>query len=336
MSSPTGPWLVTGASGFLGRHLLEANERSDAPRRFVALVRDPAAWSAMPWTAGLTRVRTLTGELLDPAAWRDAPSLAGLAGIVHLAALVRHSRRDAELVLKTNVEGTLAMVDLAAARACRLVFVSSSGTVGCFRTPAKSADETAPYCEAEVQRWPYYRSKILAERAARNRAAEHGVDLVIVRPPVLLGPGDHRHRSTSYVARFLQNRIPFLIRGGMHFADVRDVAQALLRLTTLPRPRPIYHLPGTLCTLSEFYGRLARLTGKPAPRRVLPFRAAWWCAWLSERLGLGLLPEPGVIEMAAHHWAVRSLYAEQELGYASRPADLTLRDTIASLEELAQ
>ena len=76
----------------------------------------------------------------------------------------------------------------AAERGCRLVFVSTSGTVGCFRDPAGSADEASPFCEAEVGGWPYYRSKIDAEREARRLADQLGVRLVIMRPPVLLGP----------------------------------------------------------------------------------------------------------------------------------------------------
>jgi dihydroflavonol-4-reductase len=321
------PWLVTGASGFLGRHLLEAIERSGSPHPVVALLRDPGEWDRLDWTRGLTRVQVLRGSVTEPDAWTGDPLLDGLGGIFHLAALVRHSRRDAELVRQTNVTGTLHLVRLAARHRARLIFVSSSGTVGCFRTPGETADETAPYCEQEVHGWPYYRSKVEAERAARSLATELGVDLVIVRPPVLLGPGDHRFRSTNYVRRYLRGRIPFLIRGGMHFADVRDVALALLRAMQRPASHPVYHLPGTMCTLHEFYRQVAALAGGTPPRVTLPFRPAWLLATLNEALGLTLLPEPSVVEMAAHYWGTRSLYAE-ELSYHSRPGDETLRDTI--------
>ncbi len=324
------PWLITGASGFLGRHLLEAIAQSGSPRPLLALVRDPGEWQRLSWTRTLTRVRPLSGSVTEPDAWTGAPPLDGLAGIFHLAALVRHHRRDAELVHRTNVTGTLHLVRFAARHRARLVFVSSSGTVGCFRSEGETADEAAPYCEQEVKGWPYYRSKVLAEREARSLAAELGVDLVIVRPPVLLGPGDHRFRSTNYIRRYLRGRIPFLIRGGMHFADVRDVAAALLRAMELPTARPVYHLPGTICSLHEFYRRVAALADGRAPRLTLPFRPAWLLATLNARLGLTLLPEPSLVEMAAHYWGTRSDYAG-ELDYHSRPGDETLRDTIAWL-----
>lgn len=337
MTSGPPPWLVTGASGFLGRHLLQTIQNDSTPRRAIALVRDLAAWRDMEWTAALDRVTPLAGELLpqsrpDPVWWTD-PGLDGLTGIFHLAALVRHSRHDTEEVYRTNVEGTLAMVRLAAARRCRLIFVSTSGTVGCFRRPGPAPDEDAPHCADEVARWPYYDSKVRAEREARRLAEELAVDLVIARPPVLLGPGDHRFRSTAILIRFLRGRLPFVVRGGIHFADVRDVALALLRAMALARARPVYHLPGTVCSIEEFFRMAAAAAGTRPPRLVMPFRLAWWLAVLGKPFGF--LPDPSLVEMASRHWAMQSRYAQAELGYRSRPGQETLADTVAWLRARA-
>ena len=321
-----GAWLVTGASGFLGRHLLDEIHAGTADPRAVALVRNPGEWDAMGWTRALTGVETISGTVADAEQWGDDPRLDGVAGIFHLAALVRHRRRGAGELYRTNVEGTAAMVRLAARRRCRMVFVSTSGTVGCFRSASGSADEASPFCEAEVSGWPYYTSKIAAEREARRLAGQLGVDLVIVRPPVLLGPGDHKFRSTGHLTRFLRGRLPFLVSGGMHFADVRDAARALLRAMVRPGARPVYHLPGTVCSIEEFFALAGSIAGKKPPSRMLPYRTAWWLARLTEPLGV--LPDPVVIEMAAHHWGMRSLFAGTELDYQSRPGAETLRDTV--------
>lgn len=285
----------------------------------------------MDWTVDLDRVDAIVGSVTEPDAWSMEPLLRGLRGIFHLAALVRHSRHGSEEVYRTNVEGTLNMVRLAAARRCRMIFASTSGTVGCFRSPHRSADEEAPYCEDEVALWPYYRSKILAEKGARRLAEELGVELVIVRPPVLLGPGDHRFRPSGHLVRYLRGRLPFVVRGGMHFADVRDVARALVRAMDRPRVRPIYHLPGTVCSIQEFFALAAEVSGARAPRLVLPFRAAWWLAALCQPLRV--LPDPIVIEMASRYWSVCSRYAGEELEYCSRPGRETLGDTVAWLRE---
>jgi dihydroflavonol-4-reductase len=324
-----GAWLVTGASGFLGRHLLNEIEAAGHPPRTIALVRGPEEWRAMDWTSGLSRVETVTGSVTEPEAWARDRRLDDLTGIFHLAALVRHCRRDADEVYRTNVRGTVAMVRLAAERGCRLVFVSTSGTVACFRDPSGSADEESPFCEEEVSSWPYYHSKIEAEREARRLADELGVQLVILRPPVLLGPGDHRFRSTNHVTRFLRGKLPFLVRGGMHFADVRDAARALLRAMIRDQTRPVYHLPGTISSIAEFFALTARVAGRRPPGIVLPYGPAWWLARLSAPLRL--LPDPVIIEMAAHYWGMRSRYSEGDLDYRSRPARETMADTVTWL-----
>ena len=337
-----GPVLVSGASGFLGRHLLEALRARDPRSDVLALVRDAEAWRQASWTQKIGPIDTVEGSVTEPGTWADDERLKGLSGVFHLAAVIKHSRWDTRDVYETNVAGTLHMVRLAAAHGCRLVFLSTSGTVGCFRSPDEWADERSPYCESEVSSWPYYDSKIQAEREARHLAEELGVDLVIVRPPVLLGPGDHQLRSSSNVLRFLRRKLPFLIRGGMHFADVRDVAEAVLRAMALPRVRPVYHLPGTVCGIESFFGMLEQVSGVRAPRAVLPFRAAWLLAWTAQRLGvllrgepLRLLPDPVVVEMAARYWDVRSLYAADELAYKPRDGKATLADTVRWLRENA-
>ena len=329
-----GPWLVTGASGFLGRHVLEQITAQFPHQQVIALIRSRDEWEGMAWTRRLTGVDTLVGGVTAPERWAADERLLRLGGIVHLAALVRHGRGDAKEVYFINVEGTRAMVRVAGRYRCRMVFASTSGTVGCFTTPAKTADEDSPFCEQEVARWPYYDSKVRAEKEARSLAAELGVELVVVRPPVLLGPDDHRFRSSNHVARFLNGKLPFLIRGGMHFADVRDVASALVRVLARDTVRPVYHLPGTVCSIEEFYAMVARAAGQPPPRRVIPYAPALWTSRVLHAVGLRLLPEPALIEMAAHYWAVESKYAARELEYRSRPGQETIDDTVRWLRSI--
>jgi nucleoside-diphosphate-sugar epimerase len=283
----------------------------------------------MDWTAGLATVAVLPGEVTAPGSWTSAPALNSLGTIVHLAALVRHSRRAADEVYRTNVDGTLAMVRLAARHRCRLVFVSTAGTVGCFRRPDQTADEEAPWCEAAVRRWPYYHSKIVAEREGRRLAAELGVELVVVRPPVLLGPGDHRFRSTGHLIRYLRGRLPFLVHGGFHFVDVREAAAALTVLAGRADARPVYHFAGTSTTIERFFELAEEVSGAPAPKRILPFPLAWTLATLLSPFGL--VPDPVVVEMASRYWGISSRYAESDLGYHHRDPHETLADTIAWL-----
>ena len=325
-----GPFLVTGASGFAGRHLLQARS---ADTEAIALVRDPAAWAAEDWSARLEDVSPLQGSLAEIESW--AGELPPLDGIFHFAALVRHSRVNAEEVYETNVEGTLNIVRLAARHKCRVVMLTTSGTVGCFDRAEETADENAEFCEATVANWPYYHSKIIAERRGRQLADELGVELVFVRPPVLLGPEDHRFRSTSNILRMLRGRLPFLIRGGMHFIDIRDAVQAIWRAMALPNARPVYHLAGTATSIEEFFGLVEQVSGVRAPRFVLPYGLGHFIASADEWIGMRLrgeplhfFPGPVVVEMASHYWGLTSLYAADDLGYESRDPLVTLGDTV--------
>src|SRR5690606_2078690 len=154
----------------------------------------------------------------------------------------------------------------------------------------------------------------------------------------LLGPGDHRFRSTSNVLRAARGRLPFVVRGGIAFADVRDVAAALRAILARPAVEPVYHLPGHACEIGAFFAMLEEETGVPRPRWTLPYRLAHALATLVEGGGarlLGrpphLLPDPVVVEMASRYWGLASLHAESQLGYRSRDPRATLRDTVAWL-----
>ena len=95
--------------------------------------------------------------------------------------------------------------------------------------------------------------------------------------------------------------------------------------------RPVYHLPGTISTIEEFYRMVAVAAGRDAVPRVIPYRPALWAARATHALGLKLLPEPALVEMAAHYWAMHSKWSEAELGYRSRPGMETVAATVGWL-----
>lgn len=328
-------YLITGATGFLGRHILEALRRDVPQARLVVLVRDAQSWESQPWREPLGDVEVVNGSLVDAESWKTNPRLAVLNGIFHLAAEVKHTRRDTASMLRTNVEGTLAMVRLAAEKKCRVLFVSTSGAVSCSTKPGKGVYEDAPYCEDLVGDWPYYASKIRAEKEAGKLAQELVADLVIFRPPVLLGPGDHRFRSTSNVLRLLRRRLPFILDGGMSFIDIRDAATAMVRAMRHENPKPVYHLSGTACTLDEFFRMVAKQADLQPSWRILPGVLLRWASKVNAASGLRLhiLPDPVVVEMASHYWDVRSRHAETDLGYRSRPPERTIADTISWMRQ---
>lgn len=304
--------LVTGASGFLGRNLLEVLG-DDA----VALVRNPLPFGTSQ----------LLGTPLDAESWVSRAQ--GVKTIIHTAGMIHHSRHAPEEMVHFNVESALQMVRAAKKLNARLVLVSTSGTVGCFEHATVEADEHSRYAEAVVGRWPYYLSKIRAEEQSRKLAKQLGVELTVVRPPVLLGPGDTLGRSTTNVSRVLDGRLPFIPAGGIGFTDVRDVASTLGRLVKKSDWRDTYHLPGTSLPLRTFFERVGEVAGVRVNRPDVPTFVVGSLA----KLGIKKLPDPVVLEMSVCHWGLKTLWSDRELGWAPRNHRQTLIDTVAWLRE---
>lgn len=326
------PYLITGASGFLARHLLDSLDCSSDESRPWALVRQ--AHTAPPRTR----------EIVAPAhAWYEAAapvSIGRVDGIFHLAAEVLHSRLNTGRMSRFNVDSTLSMVRLAARHRCRLIFVSTSGVVGASLDPTAAPREESDR-SAISMRWPYYRSKAEAEAQARALARELDVELVILRPPVLLGPNDPKLRAIGLVRKFLQGKLPFVLSGGMHFVDVRDVSEALVAAMKHHRPAPVYHLPGSAMPLIDFFRGLRQAAdGRPPLPRVLPRALALGLARADSTLWTSLLgrthgwlPDPVMVEMGSIFWGLGGTWAHTDLGFLARPKEQTLGDTVRYLYE---
>jgi dihydroflavonol-4-reductase len=321
-------YLITGATGFLGGHVLSAIAAHPQTQTepLWLLVRNKATWDACPHAQDYPHIRLIEAELTDEAAIGRALGQVQLKGVFHLAAQVHHSRSHSAEQKKTNVAGTQAIIRICLAHHARLIFLSTSGTVGCSRRAQDRPDENAPYCAHRVRHWPYYASKIEAELAVQTAMSQHNLQAVTLRPPVMLGPGDHRFRATSLIIRFLRRKLPFYLAGGMHFIDVRDAAAATVAAMVLPKPRAVYHLCGAEMSLQAYFAQLSHVSGIAAPTRRLAHGVAWCMASLAR----GRLVDPVVVEMGRHYWGLSSRYAH-ELQYTSRDPQITLRETVAYL-----
>jgi nucleoside-diphosphate-sugar epimerase len=171
--------LVTGASGFVGRQLC-VGLGAGGWRVRAALRRPPAGLSG----AGDA---VLVGDIGPDTDWREA--LAGADAVIHLAARVHVMRETAAdpaaLFDRVNVAGTETLVRQAAAAGVRrFVFVSSIKVNG-------EATSGRPFTENDPPRPldPYGASKWKAEQAIRSTAAASGMEFVILRPPLIYGPG---------------------------------------------------------------------------------------------------------------------------------------------------
>lgn len=309
------PILVTGATGFLGRHLVALLLERFEPVR--ALVRRGTAGDQLRRLG----VDVVDGDVLDVAALRRAGRGCELA--FHLAGLVSHERRARERLAAVNVGGVRAVLEAVDGDA-RVVHVSSVAALG----PAPAEDRLAN----ERQRWPssadalpYASTKRAGERLALEAAAA-GRDVVVANPGFLLGPGDVSSVSTWPVRRYLQGVLRFSTRGGLSFVDARDVAAGLVALAERGRPgeRTILTSKEGNLTHGAFFRRVAEVTGVRRVMVQLPPRVAVLAATVAP-----WPVTPDEVRAAAHPWFFSPAKAEAELGWTTRPLDETIAATAA-------
>ncbi len=317
--------LVTGATGFLGTAVVR--QLAEAGHRVRMVGRHPPR----PELLELGEFREL--DLQEAAAIR--PALAGMDALLHLAGRVSFDPRDGRAMYRLHVDATRALLEEIRANGGigRLVLASTSGTTAVSKTQRTGSEEdTAPL--DVIGRWPYYLSKVYEERLTLDFCRKHAIPLVVCNPSLLLGPGDTRLSSTWTVAKFLQRDLPAMPNGGMCFVDVRDAAAAFVAALSRGELHG-KHLLGVNLSMADFFQRLERLSGVPAPRLRLPSRVNVLGAQLLERLAKARGREPALdaasVEIAEHWFWVDSRKAEQLLGFHARDVHETLLDTVTDL-----
>lgn len=330
LKRPVQKVLITGATGFLGRHLLEAMS-DDGHFNPTLLVRDPDSFLDTSWRNDVLDVNLVKGDLFDAKAIADTGAFDDIDTIYHVAGTVRHSRQEADEQYRVNVDGTLEMVRVAGRTGSRLVVVSEAGIVGVFEHDDVVGDEHAPYCEAICKKWPFFDSKIQMEKKAWKLADELGVEIVFLRTPMLFGPRDHGLGSTRPVLEMLKGNPMALPDGRVNFADVRDVAPALMEAGRIDDPRPIYHTSGVALRISEVFQLISQASGVPSPSTNMPAMLLRQIYAANQKLGRLIefsTPDPVLVEMASYFWRTDTLWSDDELGYSARPPAQTFADTI--------
>ncbi len=324
------PVLITGATGFLGSHVLHKLRELYPGAKVRILTRRGRAEDYAP------EVELVRGDICDPEAVSRA--MHGVSRVFHLAGMVSRDPADAPELYRTHVDGTRHVCEAALEFGVeRVVLASSSGTIAVSRQPVVH-HEDAPFANDVVGRWPYYLSKIFQEKLALACHRQRGLPVVIVNPSLLLGPGDASGRSTRDVVLFLRKKIFGVPPGGLNFVDVRDAAAAVVAAMEKGRAGERYLVGGPNWTFAQFFERLEALSGVKAPRVKFPPRAAALSARLASAwraISPRLFPITRTeIEMASHFWYLDSCKAQRELGFSPRDPDETLRASIEDARRL--
>jgi dihydroflavonol-4-reductase len=322
--SETGPKLVTGANGFLGaavvRALLASGERV---RAFVRANSDRRNLADLD-------VEEAQGDLTDRESLRRA--VAGCAGVFHVAADYRLWVTDPAPMYRTNVDGSLNVLEAAAASGVpRIVYTSSVAVLG-IRPDRTPADEDTPVT-VEKMIGNYKRSKFLAEAAVRRRARELGYPLVTVNPSTPIGPGDVRPTPTGRILLdAATGRMPAFVDTGLNLVDVDDCARGHLLAFAAGVPGERYILGGEDFTLREILEIVATCVGRRPTNIELPHWFVYPIAVAAEGWAKITRREPRVtldgVRMSTKHMYFTSRKAERELGYKWRDPRLAIAAAI--------
>jgi dihydroflavonol-4-reductase len=316
--------LVTGANGFLGaavvRALLADGSRV---RAFVRRGSDRRNLTGLD-------VELAEGDLNDRGSLQAAAH--GCAAVFHVAADYRLWVADPAPMYTTNVDGSVNVLEAAAAAGVgRLVYTSSVAVLGI--NPDKTpADEATPVT-IEQMIGAYKRSKFMAEQAVSRRAAELDFPVVTVNPSTPIGPGDFRPTPTGRVILdAAAGRMPAYVDTGLNIVHVDDVARGHLLALRFGRRGERYILGGQDLSLREILRLVGEHTGRPASKVRLPHWAVYPIAVIAEAVAQLTKREPRVtldgLRMSRKHMYFSSAKAERELGYNWRAPQLAIAEAI--------
>jgi nucleoside-diphosphate-sugar epimerase len=259
--------LVTGATGFVGRALVH---RLLADRRTVRAAVRPDSAALPPDVEPV-----IVGDIGADTDWRTA--LAGVDGVVHLAArahIVHDSSPDAHALYRAvNTLGTLRLAEAAAtAGVRRFVFLSSVRVHG-ERSTGAPFNESSPLAATD----PYGRSKAEAERGLAALAAAGGLEPVILRPPLVYGPG--ARGNFARLVRLVERGVPLplgAVRNRRSLVFLGNLVDAIVLSVDHPAAtRETFMVSdGEDVSTPELIRRIARVLGKstrliPVPPAVL-------------------------------------------------------------------
>jgi nucleoside-diphosphate-sugar epimerase len=315
--------LVTGGHGFIGAHLCA--RLSAAGHRVRVLARPGSDLSRL---AGL-EVTPVSGDLTDSASLGEA--VAGADWVFHLAgALKGFTRED---LMRVNRDGTRNLVAACLAHdpgLARFILVSSLAAAGPSPGGGEPLAEDALPCPLT---W-YGESKLEAERAVLDAPA---LPSVILRPPVVFGPGDKD--VYGYFRLASRGLLPIPGHGARHYSLVfaPDLADGILRAATSAVPSgEVFNLTGPeVVTWLDLGQGIARALGRTGRVLHLPealVRASGRVADLAARAGGSpqIFSSQKVKEMLAPAWVASPLKAARDLGWtAPTPLDAALDLTVA-------
>lgn len=265
--------LLTGATGFVGSHILKNLLHQHMTVRVALRHGDAAAY--LPEGVEVAVV----GDLGPDTVWDDA--LQGVDVVLHVAGVAAAGNDDA--LQRVNVQSTDHLARRAADKGVkRLVFMSSLKVNGEATMDGQVVGPLSPVDPQDA----YARSKLQAEQALQSLAQTTGMTMVIIRPPMVYGPGVKG--NFLVLLNLVQKGIPLplaSVKNQRSLIAVQNLADFSVLACVHPEAHGVYWVAdGKPISTPDLFRAIARSMGKPA--RLWPFPVSWMKA-LGKGLGVG-------------------------------------------------
>jgi dihydroflavonol-4-reductase len=317
--------LVLGATGFIGGQVAKAcagrGWRVRGLRRHVGAVGDLVA-TPIEWIDGDLSSREQMTIALD-----------GVDTVFHVAGYYpKGTARVAEHIRRGLHETRAVLGAVQQAGVTRFIYTSSLSTIGWPSPPgSRPVDESDHYLPGSLPASGYYEAKAAMEQEVL-KASRDGLPAVIVNPTAVFGPGDVHLTTARLLILAAKGVMRVSVPATINVVDVRDVAQAHIRVAEAGTVGERYILGGTNLSLRQFLTLAANIAGAPGPSLEIPL------SWLESMVRLfGWFPP---LASAAGHLRALRLWpaydnrkARRELGLQPRPIEDTLHDAYRWLAE---
>ena len=324
-------FMITGATGFLGRAVTAELMKEKKIVRALVLKNDPLS-NALP-----PGVDIVPGDVCDEISLRRFFASADRnTCVIHCAGIVSVASNPGERLYRVNIEGTNNIL-----RFCeeygvgKTVYVSSVHAIP--EKPMGTVIDEDAVLSPDKVRGDYAKSKAIATSLVFEAAAR-GLNASVVYPSGIIGPGDIGKGSiTNMLTSFLSGKMPFAVKGGYDFVDVRDVAAGIVSCAERGESGKGYILSGNYATTCEILRLAGREAGIARCPLCLPICFAKLATPLVEKRNLRkkqpLYFTPYSIAVLQSNGRFSRRSAETRLGYSPRSLQNSIRDTVRWIKE---